>query len=157
MTKRPTTCPCDSGARYAACCGPAHRGAREPADAVALMRSRYSAFAVGDADYLWRTLHEDHVDRSVPRVELLRAPRDVCRRRRFLGLTILDHAEPDADGVARVLFAARVFEAGRDVSIVEASMFRHDGTGWRYLDGDLEDAPGAAVRSWTLATFAARG
>jgi SEC-C motif-containing protein len=37
---------------YAACCEPFHGGSAAAATALQLMRSRYSAFAVGDADYL---------------------------------------------------------------------------------------------------------
>lgn len=47
------TCPC-GGPSYDACCGPLHTGATA-ATAEQLMRSRYSAFAVGDAAYLVRT------------------------------------------------------------------------------------------------------
>jgi uncharacterized protein YchJ len=49
-------CPCGLGDDYASCCGRLHAGA--PAwTAESLMRSRYSAFAVGDAGYLLRTWH----------------------------------------------------------------------------------------------------
>lgn len=53
----PQDCPCGSGRRYAQCCRPLHLGQREAATAAELMRSRYSAFAVGDADYLLATWH----------------------------------------------------------------------------------------------------
>lgn len=49
-------CPCGSSRGYAACCGRYHAGAPAP-HAEALMRSRYAAFAVGDAPYLLRTWH----------------------------------------------------------------------------------------------------
>ena len=49
-------CPCGSGTSYGACCGPLHAG-REAATAEALMRSRYSAFVLLDADYLLRSWH----------------------------------------------------------------------------------------------------
>ena len=42
---------------YDACCGPLHRGERPAATAVALMRSRFTAFALGDVDYLLATWH----------------------------------------------------------------------------------------------------
>lgn len=49
-------CPCGLGDDYDGCCGRLHAGA--PAlTAESLMRSRYSAFAVGDAAYLLRTWH----------------------------------------------------------------------------------------------------
>ncbi|WP_141982867.1 YchJ family protein [Saccharothrix saharensis] len=50
-------CPCGRGEPYDECCGPLHRGRRKAATAEALMRSRYSAFAVGDEDYLLATWH----------------------------------------------------------------------------------------------------
>src|SRR5438067_971799 len=56
----PRLCPCTSGNRYAECCARYHRLVREPPDAVALMRSRYAAFASKEIAYLWRTLHRDH-------------------------------------------------------------------------------------------------
>ena len=34
-----------------------HVGEREAQTAEQLMRARYSAYAVGDSDYLWRTWH----------------------------------------------------------------------------------------------------
>jgi SEC-C motif domain protein len=52
-----TRCPCLSGETYDACCGRYHAGHAEAPTAEALMRSRYAAFAVGDAGYLRRTWH----------------------------------------------------------------------------------------------------
>jgi len=50
-------CPCGWGEPYAACCRRLHRQEAEAATAEALMRSRYSAFAVGDVEHLRRTWH----------------------------------------------------------------------------------------------------
>lgn len=49
-------CPCSSGLALSSCCGRYHAGARAP-DAVSLMRSRYSAFALGLTDYICSTTH----------------------------------------------------------------------------------------------------
>lgn len=52
----PTTrCPCLSGQPYDECCGRFHRGEAGAPTAELLMRSRFSAFAVGDVAYLRRT------------------------------------------------------------------------------------------------------
>ncbi|AMM20747.1 zinc-binding protein [Frondihabitans sp. PAMC 28766] len=48
-------CPCLSGETYGSCCGPLHRGSQTAPTATRLMRSRYSAFVVGDAAYLLAT------------------------------------------------------------------------------------------------------
>ncbi|KQW06297.1 zinc-binding protein [Leifsonia sp. Root4] len=50
-------CPCLSGETYAGCCGRLHRGEADAATAEQLMRSRFSAFALGDAPYLLRSWH----------------------------------------------------------------------------------------------------
>jgi SEC-C motif-containing protein len=52
-------CPCLSGEVYGECCGPYHRGQAQAPTAERLMRSRYSAFAVGDATYLLHSWHPD--------------------------------------------------------------------------------------------------
>lgn len=52
-----TDCPCGTGERYDVCCGRLHRRAAEAGTAEELMRSRYSAYAVGDLDHVWRTWH----------------------------------------------------------------------------------------------------
>ena len=49
-------CPCDTGKPYPACCGRLHAGRPAPT-AVALMRSRYSAFTKHLASYLLHTWH----------------------------------------------------------------------------------------------------
>ena len=56
-TTVPSTCPCSSGKPYAECCGPLHAGEAKAGTAEQLMRSRFSAFAVGDAAYLLRSWH----------------------------------------------------------------------------------------------------
>jgi len=50
-------CPCGSGLKYKNCCYPLHKGAN-PNDALTLMKSRYCAYAVGDANYIIKTTHK---------------------------------------------------------------------------------------------------
>lgn len=51
-----TACPC-GGAAYDACCGPLLRRERQAETPEQLMRSRYTAHALGDPEHLWRTWH----------------------------------------------------------------------------------------------------
>lgn len=150
-------CPCTSGLRYRDCCARYHRGEAEPPDAEALMRSRYSAFAERQVEYLWRTLHPAHPDRSKPKDELLRELRAVCSAHKYPRLHVLDRRLADVGSTAVVLFYARIFEKGKDRSFVERSEFQHDGQGWRYLRGTAL-APTALplpAEQLTLATFPA--
>lgn len=131
-------CPCGSGWLYGLCCGPLHRGEREAADPTALMRSRFAAFALGEADYLWRTLHPDHDDRARDRDEVVAELGRACRSGRYERLRVLDARQDETSG--QVLFHAVVRVGGKQQSFIELSDFLHDGIGWRYLCGVLRGA-----------------
>jgi SEC-C motif domain protein len=51
------TCPCCSQNPFSACCEPFIIGTKTPPTALALMRSRYTAYVLHDADYLIKTTH----------------------------------------------------------------------------------------------------
>ncbi|MEU8267345.1 YchJ family metal-binding protein [Sphaerisporangium sp. NPDC049002] len=55
--REPATCPCGLPSSYQDCCGRFHRGEATASTAEQLMRSRFSAFGVGDKAYLLRTWH----------------------------------------------------------------------------------------------------
>lgn len=154
---RPTIsdCPCGSKRAYEDCCAPFHRGEREAPTAVELMCSRYSAFVLGDDEYLMRTLHPDHADWEAGEQAVRRSLKDTFRRYRYGGLAVLDHRPAGNDGLAEVLFHARVREGSRDRSFVERSYFALDGGGWRYLAGDLLPASAlkAPVAKLTIGAF----
>jgi SEC-C motif-containing protein len=113
-------CPCGSPA-YDDCCGPLHRGEAQAATPEQLMRSRFSAFALGDADHLWRTWHprtrpeQVTLDRSTrwTRLEVLEATDDVVEFRAH-------HEGSTGSGVLH-----------------ERSRFAHRAGRWFYLDGEL--------------------
>jgi SEC-C motif-containing protein len=48
-------CPCCSGRSYEECCKPYHSGKKHAPTAEALMRSRFSAFAIPNGEYLMET------------------------------------------------------------------------------------------------------
>jgi len=50
-------CPCGTELKYENCCRLYHLKATNAPTAEMLMRSRYSAFVVADADYLFETTH----------------------------------------------------------------------------------------------------
>ncbi|WP_436887697.1 YchJ family protein [Nocardiopsis dassonvillei] len=117
-------CPCGGG-EYGSCCGPAHRGDRAAATAEALMRSRYSAFAVGDRAYLERTWHPD------TRPARVEADPDT----EWTGLEILETGGGTpfhTEGTVR--FRARYREGGRAGEMVEHSRFVRLEGAWVYLD-----------------------
>lgn len=52
-----TNCYCESSVTFENCCKIYIKGIQKPPSAAVLMRSRYSAFATGEADYLVATTH----------------------------------------------------------------------------------------------------
>lgn len=120
-------CPCGSGQRYAACCGPLHAGERPAASAEALMRSRYSAYVLKLADYLLATWHP-----STRPSELDLAADDS----KWLGLDVKRHEVQDDDR-AMVEFVARYRIAGRGHRLHELSRFVREEGRWFYVDGEL--------------------
>lgn len=125
-------CPCGSGKTYDTCCGPAHRHDRPPASAEALMRSRYSAYTMGLADYLLATWHASTRPQAL---DLTEEPRP-----RWIGLTIRRHRTIGSDQ-AEVEFIARYRIQGRAHRLHEISRFVRVDERWWYVDGDL-DPPG---------------
>ena len=121
-----TRCPCLSGLTYDACCGPLHAGTSSAQTAEQLMRSRYSAFAVGDTDYLSATWHPSTRPASL---EL-----DPDRRWYRLDILRTDRGGPfDTEGV--VEFRAYHRSAAAKGSQHEVSTFVREDGHWLYVDG----------------------
>lgn len=117
-------CPCGSAQPYAQCCGLVHAGG-VAITAEALMRSRYSAYVLGDADYLLRTWHPDT---RPDRLEIEPAVR-------WLGLEVRA-AQATGEQAATVEFIARCRHGGAAaVRLHEVSRFVREEGCWYYLDG----------------------
>ena len=114
-------CPCGTDRAYAACCGRYHAGEAAP-DAEALMRSRYSAFVTGNADYLRATWHPD------TRPDELGLDAPGAQKTTWLGLTVKSHRVTGPE-TAEVEFVARYrVGGGSAVRLHERSRFvRIDG------------------------------
>ena len=127
----PVLCPC--GRTHgkgrplvlADCCGLYHAGQAAP-DAERLMRSRYSAFVLGDVPYLLATWHSS----QRPAELTLEAGAQ------WLGLEIKQHRITGADS-AEVEFVARFRVGGQAVRQHERSRFVREGGRWFYVDGDV--------------------
>jgi SEC-C motif domain protein len=95
-----------------------------------LMRSRYSAYAYGDADYLFRTWH--------PRTRPVDVTVDPAIT--WTGLEVIDiDAGGPGDDRGEVEFRALFESAGRAGSLHERSRFERRAGRWFYLDPVTED------------------
>lgn len=124
-------CLCGSGDTYSDCCLPLHLGIRPAVTAEALMRSRYSAYALHNADYLNRTHHASTLDEDLK--ASLKGSFDHCQ---WTGLSITGRkggGPKDNEGVVR--FEAAFTQEGKRYVLKETSRFIREGDRWFYLDG----------------------
>lgn len=139
-----TRCHCGSKKDLEECCLPLIAG-KSARTAEALMRSRYTAFVLGDLDYIQKTsageallrFDRPEVERTLPGTE-------------WLGLEIgqtFGGQEGDTTGV--VQFEVSFRESGRLHKQAERSEFRRIGPDWRYWKGDValksDHLPGARI------------
>ncbi len=134
------SCPCGSGRVFGECCAPILSGALQAPTAVALMRSRYSAYVVGRIEYLATSLHPQY------RQDLdLAATRRWSVNTQWMGLEVVDTqggGESDEEGM--VEFIATYKEKGLIKPHRERASFRrHEGI-WCYIEGEVIK-PGTSV------------
>ena len=111
------------------CCGP-HLAGVPAVDPQSLMRSRYTAFVLGDQAYLLATWHPSTRPRQI----------DFERDAKWLGLEVRSHQRVDADH-AEIEFVARYRTAGaasaqrgQAVRLHQRSRFVREGGRWYYLN-----------------------
>ena len=127
--KKVKTCPCGTGLTLTQCCQPLLNNEQPAETAVALMRSRYSAYTLGNEAYLQRTWH------STTRPAQL----DLSNNQQsWQRLKIIDTAAGQAcDDSGEVEFVAIYKINGRAERLHERSRFEREEQQWRYIDGTL--------------------
>lgn len=135
-------CPCGSDIEIAICCGRYHAGETAPT-AVALMRSRYAAYATGNLDYIAATC-AGPAALSFNRAEAEHAQLGT----HWLGLEIIATRKGRvSDTEGNVSFIARYRHNGQVSAQSETSQFRRMDGVWYYWDRDgLENPSPRAVR-----------
>lgn len=94
------------------------------------MRSRYTAYAVGNLDYVWQTWHPRTRPQAV-------TPNDELT---WIGLEILDAVDGQpGDQNGEVEFRARYRQRQRPAALHERSRFAVRAGRWFYVDGDVFD------------------
>ena len=122
-------CPCGSNVEFDQCCGPLLAG--QPASSPeALMRSRYTAFAKTDIDYLASTLAPEALE-GFSRED----SQSWAEQAQWLGLEVRK-AEGD-----QVEFVARFRLNGKAHIHHELASFRQVDGVWKYVDGVQDPKP----------------
>lgn len=124
-------CPCGSGKKYKKCCQIFHKGAIAK-DALSLMKSRYSAYAVGDAEYIIKTTakeNKDYMDNKAKWKEEIKA---FHKNNIFEKLKIVEYIEDSNSATVE-------FEAYISGEVMrEKSHFIKQDNKWLYLDGEIK-------------------
>ena len=123
MTKSP--CPCGSNTTYFDCCEPLHKG-QAAVSAEALMRSRFSAFALSLDDYLLTSWH------PITRPEQLKLEQGTQWRR----LEIISATNDSKQGL--VHFKAYYQEQNEWHLLEETSKFLFENDHWFYHSGNYK-------------------
>lgn len=123
-------CPCGSAVEYSLCCQPYLSGAKVAPNPSHLMRSRYTAFVIKQADYLIRTWHPScHAAAFRADIEAGFASTQ------WLGLTVYEQSMEKTGTEGYVSFVARFNENGKSGAIIERSRFLKEDGQWYYIDG----------------------
>ncbi len=122
-------CPCTSDQPYTDCCELYHTG-ELPENALKLMRSRYSAYALGLADYIISTTHPTNATFSLNFDTWKKQILEFSHKTRFDKLTILEFI--DGQERAYVTFKAHLTQNNQDASFTEKSVFIKENNKWFY-------------------------
>ena len=125
-------CPCGSSLSFEKCCNPYLSGQAVPETAEQLMRSRYTAYTVGNIDYIRTTLApESQHDFDAANTKKW------AKQSKWLGLKIHTASGGVSDKKGTVEFTATYKEKTETLEHHEVSKFRKDETGrWLFLSGD---------------------
>jgi len=127
-------CPCCSGKSYSACCEIFHSGSALPATAEQLMRSRYTGYSLGLADYIIATTHPKNPNYEKNRAKWIDSIQKFCQSTRFVKLEIVEFIPGET--TATVTFIAHLLQNGSNASFEEKSLFLKEGGRWLYWKAD---------------------
>ena len=123
-------CPCGSALEYSLCCQRYLSGKQVAPDPSHLMRSRYTAFVIKNADYLIKTWHP-----SCHAADFRQEIEAGFANTVWLGLTVFEAAPGRDANEGYVSVVARFSEQNKPGAIIERSRFLKDSGQWYYIDG----------------------
>lgn len=126
-------CPCCSGKDYSECCEPFIRGTKTASTAEELMRSRYTAYAKAETDFLLKSLHPDQ------RADFNEKETSAwARNSEWQGLEIMNiHHGGNDDTEGTVEFIATFSQNGVKRNHHESAHFKKLGGEWFFENGEM--------------------
>lgn len=128
-------CPCGSGLKYKKCCQLFHKG-KLPKTALELMKSRYCAYVLQNADYIIKTTHTQNPDFTIQTKQWKDDILLFCKGSSFIKLEILDTNLNDL--ASYVTFKVELQINNKDESFIEKSKFLKENDKWLYHSGIID-------------------
>ena len=124
------SCLCGSQQEYADCCEPLHLAKQQAQTPEQLMRSRYTAYVLKNAKYVYQTYaSEKQAENPVKEIK------DFANSCRFINLDVISAHHDEDKG--EVEFKAQYFYQSLFCELHEKSQFIKENAQWRYLDGTI--------------------
>jgi len=123
-------CPCGTKNQYSLCCEPIHLKKIIAKSPEQLMRSRYSAYALKNVDYIYRTYAKASRQQQ-EKTEIQAWANETT----WLKLTVIDSSEYEITQSPTVTFEAIYKNNNKFYKMSETSRFIKEDDHWHYVDG----------------------
>ncbi|OGV55932.1 MAG: hypothetical protein A2X49_08075 [Lentisphaerae bacterium GWF2_52_8] len=126
-------CPCGSGISLQECCQPLIKGERKARTALELLRSRYTAYAKAEVDYVLATTHPSQRNEGDEKTV-----RDWAKSATWHGLEIVEaDAGNEGDSEGKIEFIARYTEKNIPQEHHELALFKKEEGEWFFYDARI--------------------
>jgi SEC-C motif-containing protein len=137
MKKNNNLCPCESGKKYSKCCQPFHKELHLPATALELLRSRFSAYALKQFDYLINTTHPNNPEYKTNKNAWRKELQANTQHTKFIHLTILPTEQLILLSANQTCITFRVTSSTKNSEfqeMIETSLFEKLKDKWLYKE-----------------------
>jgi len=126
LSKKSLPCHCQSGLSFRQCCQPLLENTDVAKTPEQLMRSRYSAFKLGNKDYLVKTWHPNYRPENI----------DLGTDIQWIALQIVDKQQ--SQELQGMVHFRAFFKTGDKVDVLEEiSQFSKIADEWKYVNGEI--------------------
>jgi SEC-C motif-containing protein len=125
-------CPCNSGLDYSQCCEPYINGNNCPETCEALLRSRYSAYTLGELDYIYDTIHPEQ--KSQHDAKATKKWADESTWMSFEIIAIKQGQKEDEEGF--IEFKVKYRQKLQNITHHEMAFFKKNEGRWYFFDGE---------------------
>ncbi|MCB9481696.1 MAG: YchJ family protein [Desulfobacteraceae bacterium] len=125
-------CSCGSGLDYSQCCEPYIKGNVQPETCEALLRARYTAYTMGELDYIYETIHPEQKEQHDSKATKKWADESTWLSFEIIG--IKKGQKEDDEGF--IEFKVRYRQKLQNITHHEMAYFKKNEGMWYFFDGE---------------------